>query len=169
MTAVYRNADGVDGLPRRNKEKIILKNNKIKHNTIPELVFFFVFAPWCLVWDSNKCLNSKTNKQTNLWSRITHLESIQKLPVEVNDVGGACIAFFTRITLTEKKNTRGQTHKSQKLNKTKMTHSIIIRFNSLEYIDTIGPCSPASPLSPCRIHRHITFRKDSQTLAFSKF
>lgn len=52
--------------------------------------------PWCLTFRM---------MQTWIWSHwhfnTTHLESIEKLPVEVNDVWGACGTFFTRITLRQ--------------------------------------------------------------------
>lgn len=97
---------------------------------------------------SYKCLVEHT-MQPFMWSHcrfnITHLESIKKLPIEVDDVRGACCALFTRITLRQRRATPSE----RCANNWRKTH--VIKCFCAHTTGPCGPCSPCPPLSPCLI------------------
>lgn len=93
---IYRNADGVDGLSRRNEDTIIF------------FLFFSFRRPQHQGLETGG--NTEMRQKNN---HVTHLQSVQKLPIEVNDIRGACGALFTGVTLRQTK-AAGQARKSQR-------------------------------------------------------
>lgn len=104
--ADYRNTDGVDGLSRRNGDMLSFAVSEWKSagvTTLPALALFkTALIPNVEFW------NKRPNESVN----TTHLQSIEELPVEVNDVRGARDAFLTRIALKQ-----NQTKSKEEINR----------------------------------------------------